>query len=69
MWAPRMASRVNHRAMTASLIDVSVTENSLSPTDVVPADAIEVELLDANGTVLATVRKEAAMVWSKPKDP
>lgn len=49
------------------LIDVKVDENSKSPTDLVPADTIEIELLDSNGKVLAKISKQTAMVWSKPK--
>ena len=49
------------------LIDVRLLADSRSPTDVVPADTIDVELLDANGTVLAKVSKQAAMVWARPK--
>jgi hypothetical protein len=49
------------------LIDVRVDETSKSPTELVPADTIEIELLDGSGQVLAKVLKQAAMVWSKPK--
>ena len=49
------------------LIDVRVEEDSKSPTDVIPADTIEIELVDADGKVVAKTAKQAAMVCSRPK--
>jgi hypothetical protein len=49
------------------LIEVRVDESSKSPTEIVHADTIEVELLDGAGAVLAKVTKQAPMVWAKPK--
>lgn len=49
------------------LIEVRVDPDSKSPTDIIHADTLEIELLDASGKVVAKTSKQASMLWSKPK--
>jgi hypothetical protein len=49
------------------LVDVRVAEESRSPSEIISADTVEVELVDPEGRVLAKSSKQASMVWSKPK--
>ncbi len=49
------------------LIDVRIDSDAKSPSDLVRADTIEVELTDAAGKVLSRTSRQAAMVWARPK--
>ena len=48
------------------LVKTTVSRNAKSP-DVFTADTIEVDMLDANGKVTASVKKQSSMTWAKPK--
>jgi hypothetical protein len=48
------------------LLKVSVPKEAPSP-DLFNADTIEVQMLDSNGAVVASVKKQSAMSWAKPK--
>jgi hypothetical protein len=49
------------------LIDVSIDSEARTPSNLVRADTIEIELLDASGRILARASKRAAMVWARPQ--
>jgi hypothetical protein len=49
------------------MLEFSVKPDAPSPSDVIKADTFEIELLDASGKVLATVKKQVPMTWTKPK--
>lgn len=48
------------------LLKVSVPKEAPSP-DLFSADTIEVQMLDSDGAVVASVKKQSAMSWAKPK--
>jgi hypothetical protein len=48
------------------LVRVAVPKSASSP-DVFSADTVEVQLLDSNGTALASARRQSPMSWAKPK--
>jgi serine/threonine protein kinase len=51
----------------AKLIEIRIESESKSPNDFIHANTIEVELLDANGKVLARSSKQSRTVWLRPK--
>jgi hypothetical protein len=48
------------------LIEIRVEPDSKSPTDLISADTVEVELLE-NGKVISRVQRRAGMIWARPK--
>ncbi len=48
------------------LVKIAVPKEAASP-DVFNADTVEVQILGANASVLATLRKQSPMSWAKPK--
>ena len=49
------------------LLEFAVKPEAASPTDLIKVDTLEIELLDATGKVLTTLKKQSAMSWVKPK--
>jgi hypothetical protein len=49
------------------LIDVQIDPESKSPTDVIHANTVEIELVDLSGKVLAKTSRTADMIWARPK--
>jgi hypothetical protein len=48
------------------LVKIAVRNRATSP-DVFNADTVEIQMLDAKGTVLTSLRKQSPMSWAKPK--
>jgi hypothetical protein len=48
------------------LLEFSVKADAKSPTRLIQADTVEINLLNAAGKVVATVKKHAPMTWAKP---
>ncbi len=49
------------------IVDVYIDSEAKTPSDLVRADTIEIELVDPSGKVLARSSKKATMVWTRPK--
>ncbi|MBU6399619.1 MAG: hypothetical protein KGS61_04825 [Verrucomicrobia bacterium] len=49
------------------MMAVSVKPNAPSPTALLKADTVEIDLLDASGKVVATIKKVSPMTWAKPQ--
>jgi hypothetical protein len=48
------------------LVSISVSKEAASP-DVFNTDTLEIQMLNASGAVLATLRKQSPMSWARPK--
>jgi hypothetical protein len=48
------------------LIRMAVPKEAPSP-DVFSADTVEIQMLDKNGAIMASVKKTTPMSWAKPK--
>ena len=49
------------------LVQIAVKKDADSPSDIIRADTMEVELVDSVGKVVANVKKENVMNWARPK--
>lgn len=49
------------------LLEFAVSPAAKSASDVIKADTIEIELLDASGQVVARLAKKTPMTWARPK--
>ena len=49
------------------VVQIFVRPDAESPSDIINVDTIDVELVDAAGTVVANVRKDAPKTWARPK--